>query len=166
MQNKTPLYNNGIHLFEGPTGAGKTLLMNIVARNLLKGDGFFLTSKDEFYHDRIKNFDLKEIFSKGKINYQLPNFLPELGHNKGVIFEEINWEFNRRMNKQTSYNEMFLPLIEFCVGHRHAKIPRVYFIGQDSDLQDTQLQSIIKYRHIIKSKKILLLFLEKRAFIN
>ena len=153
MQRKNPMFNNGIHYIDGNTGTGKTLLMNIVQRQLLKDTGFMYSNVNEFYSDRVKNFEMVDIWNEGETKFQLPSYIPELGSNKGLIFDEINRIFNRRLNRTNVYNDIFVPLVNWCVTHRHKRIPRIYFIGQNVELQDTQLQSIIRYRHIVNSKK-------------
>jgi len=150
---KNALYNNGIHYIDGSTGVGKTLVMNIVLNRLLKKTGFMFSSIDEFYNPNVKLIDVSKIWNNGKTNYRLPYYYETMGYCKGMIFDEINQIFNRRMNKLTAYNDIFIPLINWCVKHRHKKIPRLYFIGQDLELQDTQLQKIIRYQHVVESKK-------------
>lgn len=151
--NKNPLYNNGIHYLDGPTGSGKTLVMNIAQQTLTSNKGFMWSAVDEFYSDKIKVFDMYDIWKDGKMQYKLPHFLPGLGGCKGMIFDEINRIFNRRLNRLNIYNDVFIPLVNSMVTHRHLRIPRIYFIGQALELQDVQLQLIIRYQHLIQSKK-------------
>ena len=147
------LYNNGIHYFDGNTGSGKTLLANIIINNLIKKNGFFYANCDEFFNENVFPLDVLKIFSDGRQKFRLENYIPEIGKNKGLVFDEINRVFNRRLNRTAVYNDIFIPLVNWCVRHRHDKIPRIYFIGQALELQDTQLQSIIRYKHLISSKK-------------
>lgn len=88
-------------------------------------------------------------FSQRSTNKIIPNNWRKGRKLYGIIFDEINREFNRRNNRQREYNEAFTGLIEFLVSHRHQDVPRVYFIGQKLELQDTQLQSLFKYQHDI-----------------
>lgn len=99
-------------------------------------------------------FKIEEIFQDNKQVKSFP-VVDERGRKLyAIIFDEINLNFNKRINKKTSYNDLFVGLIEFLVSHRHQDIPRIYFIGQKLELQDTQLQSLFKYHHdIIKAKK-------------
>ena len=113
---------------------------------------FFLSNIKEF--DGVKTFNLEDIFSNGEQIRSFPT-VDEKGRKLyAVIFDEINLQFNRRMNKSSDYNNLFIGLIEFLVSHRHQDVPRVYFIGQKLELQDGQLQSLFKYQHdIIRTKR-------------
>jgi hypothetical protein len=153
LNSNNPIYNNGIHLIEGSTGTGKTLLMNIIQTNLLQKKGFMWSNVNQFYTSKVKNFDMANIWNNGKTQYVLPKKLEGFGNCKGIIIDEVNRLFNRRLNRTNIYNEIFIPLVSDIVRHRHLGYPRIYFIGQAEDLQDTQLQSIIRYRHLVKSKK-------------
>ena len=94
------------------------------------------------------------MFKKGKQVKKFPTTDEKGRKIYAVIFDEINLEFNRRMNRTREYNELFIGLIEFLVSHRHQGIPRIYFIGQKLDLQDKQLQSLFKFQHeIIDTKR-------------
>lgn len=138
---------NGSHLISGYPGSGKTLKMNQIIGEVDKNKYFFISNLKEF--DGVKTFNLKEIFGKGQ---QLKSFPTEDEKGRklyGVIFDEINREFNRRNNRQKEYNDAFTGLIEFLVSHRHQDVPRVYFIGQKLELQDVQLQCLFKYQHDI-----------------
>lgn len=145
-------HSNGAHLISGYPGSGKTLFMNQIIRSVDSEKYFFLSNIKEF--DGVKTFNLEEIFSNGE---QIRSFPTEDEKGRklyGVIFDEINLQFNRRMNKSTDYNNLFIGLIEFLVSHRHQDVPRVYFIGQKLELQDGQLQSLFKYQHdIIRTKR-------------
>lgn len=152
-KNSDPIYNVGIHFVEGPTGVGKTLYLNHTARTLINKDGFVLSNRDQFYHKNIFAFDTSEVWNDGEMKFRLPYYIDDIGKCKGLIFDEINKTFNRRLNRYLSYNDIFIPLVDWAVGHRHDQIPRLYFIGQALELQDTQIQSIMYYKHKIRSKK-------------
>ena len=155
-RSNNPLYANGNHYIDSTSGGGKTLLMNIIIRNSTQRGGFYWANKDEFNNNkRVLIFDIKKLFSKGEQNFRLDPVVEIGGKNnycKGAIWDEINHQFNRRNNKNKDYNEIFIPLIDQTVTHRHARIPRNYFIGQSIDMQDTQLTQIIKWRHFVKAK--------------
>lgn len=133
-------------------GAGKTLLMNKIIQETDSNKYFFLSNINEF--KGVKTFNINDLFNNNKQVKSIPTI-----DNKGrklyaIIFDEINLTFNRRNNKQTAYNAIFTGLIEFLVSHRHQNIPRVYFLGQKLELQDTQLQSLFKFQHdIIYTKR-------------
>ena len=145
-------HSNGAHLISGYPGSGKTLFMNQIIRSVNSEKYFFLSNIKEF--DNVKTFNLEDIFANGEQIRSFPT-VDEKGRKLyGIIFDEINLQFNRRMNKSSEYNNLFMGLIEFLVSHRHQNIPRVYFIGQKLELQDGQLQSLFKYQHdIIKTKR-------------
>ena len=151
----SPLMATGIHYIDSSSGGGKTLLMNWIARNLLKRGGFMLSNIDEFNHKRIMPFDLLKLYDKGETLARLPHTMlfNEVKHySKGIIYDEINSIFNRRNNRQRDYNDIFIPLIRDSVLHRHKQQPRLYFIGQSLLLQDTQIVSILKYRHYVSAR--------------
>jgi hypothetical protein len=150
------LYVPGVHLLHGPSGSGKSLLANIMIHELLRKGGFVWCNIDEFHHPRVRVFDMNKVFKDGEQKMRLNKFLTIDGKKEkcvAVIIDELNQKFNRRMNKSTVYNEQFVPLISFIVTHRHQIADRVYLLGQSLLLQDGQIQSIIKMRHDVRSKK-------------
>lgn len=148
------LHALGSHIITAYPGGGKSLLMNKIINDVDKDKYFFLSNMSEFKNDNIYTFDIEDIF---KDNEQIKSFptMDDKGRKLyGVIFDEINLTFNKRLNRKSSYNDIFIGLIEFLVSHRHQDVPRVYFIGQKLELQDTQLQSLFKIQHdIIKCRK-------------
>jgi len=148
------LYSEGGHYIDGPMGAGKTLLMNIILENMLSTGGFAWQNVNEFFYKPVKTFDLDLLFSDGKPLYKLDNVDEKGRRCKALILDEINATFNRRQNHQKAYNDLFVPLVKMLVTLRNAmSIPRFYLIGQSLLIQDTQLQEVIKYRHFVKCKK-------------
>lgn len=148
------LHAPGSHIITAYPGGGKTLLANKIINDVDKEKYFFLSNMKEFSNDNVYAFDIEDMFQN---NEQIRSFptIDEKGRKLyGVIFDEINLTFNKRLNRKSSYNDLFIGLIEFLVSHRHQDVPRVYFIGQKLELQDTQLQSLFKIQHdIIKCKK-------------
>lgn len=144
--------SHGTHLISGYPGSGKTLLANALIQDIDKTKYFCLSNIKEF--NDVKTFDIKEIFKNNEMVKQFP-LTDEKGRKLyAIIFDEINLNFNKRLNRRADYNDIFLGLIEFLVTHRHQGVPRVYFIGQKLELQDTQLQSLFKYQHdIIRTNK-------------
>ena len=142
----------GTHFISAYPGMGKTLLMNKIIQDTDQDKYFFLSNLKEF--DNVQQFDINEIFQDNTQVKQFP-LLDKKGRKLyGVIFDEINLTFNKRLNRKSDYNDLFIGLIEFLVSHRHQGVPRVYFIGQKLELQDTQLISLFKYQHdIIKCKR-------------
>jgi hypothetical protein len=155
-------------MINGPSGSGKTTIMTIVLERILSGSGFAWANMDEFYNDHVKTFDLDELFKDGMQQYRLDKKVwfhkwdrskdPAIDNGKyefckAVVIDELNARFNRRMNRQTDYNDVFVPLIKFTVTHRHQIADRLYFIGQSLLLQDGQIQAVLKYRHEIRSSK-------------
>jgi MoaA/NifB/PqqE/SkfB family radical SAM enzyme len=151
------LYSNGWHLITAPTGDGKTLLMNIIQQKILKNGGFGWANIDEFKTDKIKSFELRELFKDGEQKFRLNKYM-KIGEKvercKLVIIDELNREFNRRMNKSIVYNNVFVPMIAWIVTIRHQLCDRGYLIGQSVLLQDGQISAVVKYRHdVYPSKK-------------
>lgn len=147
------LYTTGTHFISGYPGAGKTLLMNYIINRVDSSKYFFYTNIDEFNAENVYKIDIQTLFKDKKQQYQLRT---KIGNRKlfGLILDEINFNFNKRINQQRDYTDVFVPLVNMIVSHRHQGIPRVYFIGQKLELQDTQLISLFKQQHdIIKTKR-------------
>lgn len=144
----------GTHFISGYPGAGKSLLGSCIVNDFDNEKVFFLCNLGEYKQDNVYTFKMEDIF---KDNEQIKSFPLIDGKGRrlaGVIFDEINLSFNKRLNRKSDYNDLFIGLIEFLVSHRHQGIDRVYFIGQKLELQDTQLQSLFKYQHdIYKCRK-------------
>lgn len=146
------LHAQGSHIITGYPGSGKTLLINKVINQVDRSKYFFLSNIDEF--NGVNTFNIDDLFNDTTQKKSIP-LKDEYGRQLyGVIFDEINLQFNKRLNRRSDYNDLFIGLIEFLVSHRHQGVKRVYFIGQKLELQDTQLQSLFKYQHdIIKTKR-------------
>lgn len=146
------LYAKGTHFISAYPGGGKTLLMSHIINDIDKSKYFFISNMAEF--NDSKTIDIEKIFFDNKQNFSIPT-KDEYGRTLyAIIFDEINLNFNKRLNRKTTYNDIFIGLVEFLVSHRHQDIPRIYFIGQKLELQDTQLISLFKYHHdIIKCKR-------------
>lgn len=153
----SPLFSQGVHLIHGVSGSGKTLLMNIIMRSILQKDGFAWSNIDEFMHDRVRTFELDDLFEHGKQIKKLNKYITDKDGKrhrcKLVIIDEINQKFNKRMNRSQEYNDKFIPLISMIVVHRHVLTDRVYLIGQSFMMQDGQLQTIMKLRHEVNASK-------------
>lgn len=151
----SPLYAQGSHIITGYPGSGKTLLMNHIISQIDSDKYFFYTNIDEFSgHDNVYKVELSKIFDNKKQITKLATRDYRGRHLYGLILDEINLNFNRRVNQSKDYNNLFIGLIEMVVTHRHQHIPRIYFIGQKLELQDGQLISLFKYQHdIIRAKK-------------
>lgn len=145
------IFRRGSHIITGLPGAGKTLLMNWVIQNIDPNKYFLISNIKEF--EGVPQFEIKDIFDEYEQKKRFPKY-DSLGRKcYGIVFDEINLNFNKRLNRKNDYNNLFIGLIEFLVSHRHQGINRVYFIGQKLELQDTQLQSLFKYQHNIVYKK-------------
>ena len=142
-------HRRGTHIITGYPGAGKTLLMNKLINEIPKDKYFFITNINEFKQENVTQYNIFSMFSNNQQIAKLP--IKDYKNRKlyAVILDEINLKFNKRLNRTKDYNNSFVGLIEFIVTHRHQKIPRIYFIGQKLELQDTQLQSLFKYWHNI-----------------
>lgn len=153
--NKPPLiYAPGSHIITAYPGGGKTLLQSHIINSVDSKKYFFLSNMKEFSQENVYTFDIEEHFSNNEQVKSFPTRDLKGRQLYGIIFDEINLNFNRRLNRKSDYNDIFIGLVEFLVSHRHQDVPRVYFIGQKLELQDTQLQSLFKYQHdIIKCKK-------------
>lgn len=144
------LHLPGIHFIGGSTGSGKTLLSSLIINNICdkKSDNFFWTNIDQYDKENTKAFEFNDVIQNGKLIKRLDNY-----YCQGLVIDEANLMFNRRINNRTSYNDLFLGLQQLLVSHRHLGIPRVYLIGQHFELQDIQLQRDVRYIHRVASKK-------------
>lgn len=144
----------GTHIISGYMGSGKTLLMNCIINSVDSNKYFFISNIKEFNQSNVYVMDLKELFEDSKQKKSIP-ITDEYGRQLyGIILDEINLQFNRRLNKTKEYNNQFIGLVEFLVSSRHQGVPRTYFIGQKLELQDSQLQSLFFYWHdCLKTKK-------------
>ena len=145
------LFAQGTHFITGPSGCGKTLCSNFIIRTLTaRSGGFFWVNKDQYDLKITKPFDMFRLFENGEQKYRLPKI--KNGHRAlGIIFDEFNASFNRRNNRTTEYNEVFMPLIRSVVTHRHQGHQRIYILGQMR--QDIQLNEIVQYKHEVFSSK-------------
>ena len=147
------MLSTGTHIITGYPGSGKTLLMNKIINMVDSDKYFFYTNIDEFSSNNVYKIDINMLFDDKKQQFKLKTWI---GKRKlyGIILDEINLNFNKRINQTKDYTNVFIGLVEMIVTHRHQNIPRVYFIGQKLELQDTQLISLFKYQHdIVKTKK-------------
>lgn len=149
---KNPIFNFGTHFVEGLSGAGKTLLVNYMLQESTNDNQFFYTNMDQFEKSKQVVIDLNNIFQEGKQIAKLPQIVNGKYCN-GLILDEINLNFNRRLNNRRDYNDLFVPLMGMMVTHRHQNLPRIYLMGQAQRLQDTQLMKVIRYKHFVKSRK-------------
>lgn len=147
---KNVLLANGSHIVTAYPGGGKTLLASYIINNVDKEKYFFLSNMAEFPgYENCYTFNIDDIFKDGEQVKSFPTTDYKGRQLYAIIFDEINLSFNRRMNRSSEYNSVFIGLVEFLVTHRHQDVPRVYFLGQKLELQDTQLQSLFKYQHDI-----------------
>lgn len=168
IRNTSLLFKPGVHLTTGATGSGKTLSHSAIINRINNKKYFFITNIDEFKQENVLHYNVLDLFENGKQIKKLPTKDDKGRKLYGLILEEINFEFNRRMNRTTAYNEKFIGLMQLCVSHRHQGIPRIYFIGQARELQDTQILSVCKYWHDIyytKPKSYFKLYIEQNKII-
>lgn len=150
-------YRKGVHFIGGYQGAGKTLFMSHLVNGINDSDTnyldsnkyFFITSVDEFYQKNVLHYNLFSMFENSKQVAKLPTIDFRGRKLFGVIIDEVNLKYNKRLNRSKNYNNSFVGLIEMIITMRHQGVKRVYFIGQKMELQDTQLQSLFKYYHKI-----------------
>lgn len=149
------IFNNGSHIINAYPGGGKTLLVSHIIGSVDSEKYFFISNMAEFPgYENVYSFNIQDIFKNGEQVASFPTYDHKGRELYAIIFDEINLSFNRRMNRTTEYNDVFIGLVEFIVTHRHQDVPRIYFMGQKLELQDTQLQSLFKYQHdIIKCKR-------------
>lgn len=148
------LHATGSHIITGYPGSGKTLMASHLINSVDNSKYFFYTNIDEFHQENVKVIKLDELFNDKKQARKLATRDDKGRYLYGLILDEINLNFNRRINRTADYTNLFIGLIEMVVTHRHQHIPRLYFIGQKLELQDGQLISLFQYQHdIIKTKK-------------
>lgn len=146
------LFAQGTHYITAPSGGGKTMLVNYIIRTITERlGGFFWVNMDEFDSKITKTFDMTRLFESGQQKYRLPTKDDYKRFSQGIVYDEFNASYNRRMNRTTEYNETFVPLIKSVVTHRHQGHQRIYILGQMK--QDTQLQEILQYKHLVFASK-------------
>lgn len=152
--NKESIYHSrGTHLISGYMGSGKTLFMTELINSVDSTKYFWISNINEFKMDNVYNIDVWSMFDNNSQVKRYPLTDSKGRKLYGIIFDEINLKFNKRLNKGRVYNNQFVGLVELIISSRHQGINRLYFIGQKLDLQDNQLQSLFKYHHNIISKK-------------
>lgn len=141
------LHAEGMHYIEGFTGAGKTLLaFHIVhEKRAMIGKNSYISAPFDLTH-KHKVFKMGDYFGDGKIKKRFDN-----RKYATVVFDELHRDFNRRQNKKTEYNDVFVPAINYFTIHRHQGFRNLYFISQLES--DTQLMSIMRFRHKVYLKK-------------
>lgn len=133
----------GIHAIIGDTGGGKTLLAHLTAeRHRRKKRHCVSNSK---FNRWIKKINITDHFSDYAVKKPLENCV--------VWFDEIHRDFNKRENRKTEYNSVFIPLIEWLVTHRHNNVYAVYFMALSWDRLDVQFQDLIQKAHFVWPKK-------------
>lgn len=172
---KTPLLAEGVHLLVATMGGGKSSLMFDVIEELRRTTGFGssvntalentkynpITNSYFRYHDHFEMFDkfgLEDVVMKdGEVRVIAtlreqfdPNFLAAL------VFDEFISSLNRRNNKTTDYNKVFLAIFNLVLHKRHVAkddlgngIKRIYFL-QQIDALDGLLDASIDYKHHIE----------------
>lgn len=172
---RTPLLNEGVHLLVATMGGGKSSLMFDIIEELRRTTGYgssvntaientkfnALTNSYFRYHDHFDMWDKfglqEEKNSHDEVRYTAtlreqfdPNFLAAL------VFDEFISSLNRRNNKSTDYNKVFLAIFNLVLHKRHVSkedlfsgIKRIYFL-QQIDALDGLLDSSIDYKHQIE----------------
>lgn len=161
------LFAPGTHFIGAPSGGGKTLLSNFIIRTLTERfGGFFWVNKDQYDTKITKPFDMLKLFQNGEQKFKLSTKDKYNRYSLGIVYDEFNASYNRRMNRTTEYNETFVPLIKSVVTHRHQGHKRIYILGQMR--QDTQLTEIIQFKHTVFNSKrySYYYFREKNQFIS
>jgi hypothetical protein len=138
-----PIRRRGIHAIVGDTGSGKTKTADTLARELHR-EGWKVFSNSQF-NDIVHEFDIDKFFKDGKQIRPLYNCV--------LILDEIQHEFNKRMNKTREYNDVFVPFVKAITTHRHDNIIKIYFITQAWDNLDIQLQRLIHRIHIVRARQ-------------
>jgi hypothetical protein len=137
-----PIRRRGIHAIVGDTGHGKTKTADGLSREF-HNKGWRVYSNSQF-NDIVYQFDIDKYFKGGKQIKPLYNCV--------LILDEIQWEFNKRMNKTREYNDVFVPFIKMVQGHRHDNIIIIYFLTQSWDNLDVQIQRLIHRVHIVRAR--------------
>ena len=140
---KAPIRKRGIHAILQETGGGKTITAHLIDKELVK-QGWSVYSNSPF-NEYVKTFNIEEYFGGGEQLKPLNNCI--------LILDEIQHDFNRRMNRQKDYNDIFMPFIKMLTTHRHDDIVKIYFLTQAWEQLDIQLQRLIHRVHIVKVRQ-------------
>lgn len=143
---------NGVHVLTALMGGGKTLTINVMLQDMIS-DNQFIYVTDRAHVDALKCgtavfVELMDCFSDGVQIKQLPLKINDKTC-AGIVVEEVAIEFNRRKNRNASYNDKFLGWIEMIVSLRHQGIPAIYILSQSYELVDIQLHRIASFKHVI-----------------
>lgn len=152
-----PLLQLGAHYIYGKPGSGKsTMTYHAMTHNgYLSGKAALTTAQMEiprlslsgaeyYLHQRFSPSDL---FQEGQQTVSIDSNKFNM-----IVYEEMLTYNNQRNNKNSSYNNEFLPLIGAIGTQRHQGIDIFYFISQ-LPRNDIQLMQILSYYHIPKVKK-------------
>lgn len=153
---KEPLDEEGLHYITGLQGSGKSSLMFAKMKDYahktgrasyvntkmekpkLSVNGYYvyhrLFSADEFYKDKvaIKQFNTEMFCS--------------------IVYDELHFFNNNRMNRSNDYNSTFIPMINDNVLMRHKNIKWVLYSSQ-FPRNDIQIMTLLKGYHRVKVKK-------------
>ena len=135
------IYRRGIHAITGDTGGGKSLMAHIISKHF-KAKGWHVMSNSKFNKD-VAYFNIFEYFDDFEQKKEIKNCV--------IIFDEVQRDFNKRMNRKNEYNAVFIPLIEWLSTHRHQGVFWVYFLTQSWDRFDIQFQDFIQKVHFVFS---------------
>ncbi|VEU83147.1 hypothetical protein [Acholeplasma hippikon] len=154
---KLPIFEVGAHYIYGKPGSGKSTMTYHAMMDYayLTGKVSLTTAQMElprinlsgasyYLHQRFKPSDL---FIDGEQKYAIDtkkfNF---------IVYEEMLTQYNQRNNKESKYNNEFLPLIGALGTQRHQGIDLFYFISQ-LPKGDIQLMQLLNWYHEPKVKK-------------
>ena len=156
---KEPLDLPGVHYIVSPPGGGKSMLAfqksneiadetgygsyhtSMIEKPRLSKDGKFyvvthrVINPKDYYHSRekIKRFNTKKY--------------------KALFFDEFHAENNSRLNKESAYNDFFIPFMVDLIKMRHFGFDKNIYLFSQVPNNDIQIMSIIARYHEVTIKK-------------
>lgn len=143
----------GVHFITAGMGGGKSSLAFAKMKDnaLLTGKAAYVTTKMEkpkqsrlgYHYVYHRFFELDEFWDNGKQKKKLNFFRFNM-----IVFDEIFLYMNHRKNKEKSYNETFIPMVNSNVSMRHDGIKTILYLSQQPSM-DVQIMNICNYYHEI-----------------
>lgn len=154
---KLPIFEVGAHYIYGKPGSGKSTMTYhaMMDYSYLTGKASLTTAQMELPRMSLSGaqyylhyrFEPSDLFVDGEQKYSI-----DTNRFNMIVYEEMLTKYNQRNNKESKYNNEFLPLIGALGTQRHQGIDIFYFISQ-LPKGDTQLMQLLSKYHIPKVKK-------------
>jgi hypothetical protein len=156
---KEPLDIPGVHYIVSPPGGGKSMLAFQKSNEIADDTGYgsYHTSRIEkprlsrdgrFYVVSHRVINPKDYYEKRKkvMRFNTTKY-------KALFFDEFHAENNSRLNKESAYNDFFIPFMNDLIKMRHFGFDRNIYLFSQVPNNDIQIMSIIARYHEVTIKK-------------